>query len=76
MPDFEQALRRETVDASADTPGANVLSEVRRKTEHGQATVAFSHSASGPSDASRAAAPPAVPEGRRASVQTYFTRKQ
>jgi hypothetical protein len=76
MPGFEQALRRETVEASADTAGANVLSEVRRKTEHGQATVAFTHSGSGPSDRSRASAPPAVPEGRRASVQTYFTRKQ
>jgi hypothetical protein len=76
MPGLEQALRRETVEASADTAGANVLSEVRRKTEHGQATVGFTHSEAGPSDRTRAAAPPAVPEGRRAIVQTYFTRKQ
>jgi hypothetical protein len=76
MAAIEQALRRETVEASTDTPGANVISEVRRKTERGQATVGFSHAAPGLSDRSLAEAPPPVPEGRRAAVQTYFTRKQ
>jgi hypothetical protein len=75
-PELEQALRRETIEASDDTAGDNVLSETRRKTEHGQATVAFTHSAPGSSARSRAAAPPPVPEGRRAAVQNYFTRKQ
>ena len=76
MAGVQQALRKETVEASEDTTGENVLSETRRKTEHGQATVPFSHSASGTSDRSKASAPPAVPEDRRSAVQNYFTRKK
>lgn len=76
MPAIEQALRRETIEASEDTTGENVLSETRRKTEHGQATVPFARGAAGVSDRSRATAPPAVPEGRRAAVQAYFARKK
>ena len=49
---------------------------VRRKTEEGQATAAFTNSAAGKSDRSRASAPPDVPESRRIDVQRYFTRKQ
>jgi hypothetical protein len=74
--DLNEALRRETIEASADTTGDNVLSETRRKTEHGQATVGFTHSASGTSDRSRATAPPPVPEDLRGTVQSYFNRKQ
>lgn len=73
---IEQALRQETVEASVDNAGQNVLTETRRKTEHGRATVTFTGSASGTSDRARASAPPAVPEARRAGVQTYFIRKQ
>ena len=76
MAGIAQALRRETVEASADTAGENVLSETRRKTERGQATVGFTQGAAGPSDRSRASAPPPVPEDRRGTVQTYFSRKQ
>jgi len=48
----------------------------RRKTEHGSAATAFTGGTAARSDGSRAVAPPAVPETRRAGVQTYFTRKQ
>ena len=72
---IEAALKQETVEASQDTPGANVESEIRRKTEHGSATVTFTGSASGQFDRSRAGAPPPVPEARRTGVQSYFVRK-
>jgi hypothetical protein len=74
--ELEQALRRETVEASKDVAGENVTTEVRRKTEQGQASTAFTHGASGTFDRSHAAAPPIVPETRRAQVQSYFIRKQ
>jgi hypothetical protein len=75
MPDIERALRSETVEASTDNSGQNVLTEVRRKTEYGQATTSFTQGAAGAFDRSRAVAPPPVPEGRRSAVQTYFIRK-
>lgn len=76
MTDIHQALRQETVEASADSPGDNVLADVRRKTEQGRATVTFSRDAAGTFDTSRATAPPPVPEARRAGVGAYFIRKQ
>jgi hypothetical protein len=76
MADLEAALRRETIEASADNGGQNVQTEARRKTEHGEATVTYAHSAPGTFDRGRAVAPPPVPENRRAAVQTYFIRPQ
>ena len=76
MADLEAALRRETIEASADNTGDNVQTEAHRKTEHGQATVTYAHSAAGTFDRGRAVAPPPVPESRRAAVQTYFIRPQ
>lgn len=73
---IEAALRQETIEASADTKGPNVEAQVRRKTEQGQATATFTHGTAGPSDRSRAAAPPPVPEERRSDIQRYFIRKQ
>jgi hypothetical protein len=73
---IEAVLRQETIEANADTKGPNVEAQVRRKTEEGQATATFTHAAAGPSDRSRAAAPPPVPEGRRSELQRYFIRKQ
>jgi hypothetical protein len=72
---IEAALKQEMVEASQDTTGSNVETEVRHKTEHGNATVAFTGGAAGTFDRARAAAPPAVPESRRPGVQTYFVRK-
>ena len=76
MAALASALRQELVEASRDTAGTNVEAEIRRKTEQGRASVTFTHSASGESDTSRAAATPAVPEARRTGVQRYFIRKQ
>jgi hypothetical protein len=77
MADIERALRHETVEASADSAGDNVITTgLRKKTEHGNATVTFTHGAAAASDRSRAAAPPRMPEARRTGVQTYFQRKQ
>jgi hypothetical protein len=75
MPDLALVLRRETVEANADNPGENVLTDTRRKTEHGLATVTYTQGAPGAFDRGRATAPPPVPEGRRSAVQTYFIRK-
>ena len=73
--EIEQALRQEIVEADTDNAGANVETEVRRKTEQGHATVTFTQGAAGRGDRSRAAALPPVPEARRADVQRYFVRK-
>ena len=75
MPGLADALRHETIEASTDTAGQNVLSETRRQTERGQATVPFTQAAPGTSDRSLAGAPPPVPEERRATVQSYFSRQ-
>ena len=63
------------IEANKDHDGANVDSEVRRKTEQGQASVTFTRGSSVKSDKSRAEAPAPVPEARRTNVQRYFTRK-
>ena len=70
------AFTHEMVEASQDSAGENVESELRRKTEQGTSQVAFTGSAAAAFDTSRASAPPAVPEARRSGVQTYFIRKQ
>jgi hypothetical protein len=76
MPEIEKALRHEVIEANEDDVSGDVHSEERRKTDHGTAATAYTRSAAGRSDASRVAAPPPLPESRRAGVQTYFTRKQ
>jgi hypothetical protein len=75
MPEITKALRHEVIEAHEDDVTGDVHSEDRRKTERGSAATAYARSAVGHSDGSRAAAPPPVPETRRAGVQTYFTRK-
>ncbi|MGH9310301.1 MAG: hypothetical protein ACRD1U_13060 [Vicinamibacterales bacterium] len=72
---IEAALKQEIVEASQDNPGAQVETDIRRKTEHGDATVAFTNSAAASFDKARTSAPPPVPEARRPGVQTYFVRK-
>ena len=76
FPDIAQALRRETVEANSDTAGENVTTETRRKTEQGRADARYTHAAAASFDRARGAAPPPVPEPRRAQVQSYFIRKQ
>jgi hypothetical protein len=74
--DLGAALRKETIEASVDLKGENVLTEERRKTEHADAATAYSHAAAQPAERGRSTAPPPVPESRRAAVKSYFIRKQ
>ena len=76
MPGLMAALKKETIEAYKDDTGENTNMDVRRKTERGTATVAYSSTPPAAFEKGRATAPPAVPENRRAAVQTYFIRKQ
>ena len=76
LADLGAALRKETVEAKTDNPGENVFTGVKRKTEHGDATVAYSHVQPGTAERGHSTAPPAVPDSRKAAVRGYFTRKQ
>jgi hypothetical protein len=76
MADLGAALRKETIEAQTDNPGENVETELRRNTERGDATVAYTKVAPRAFERGRSSAPPAVPEGRRAAVHSYFIRKQ
>jgi hypothetical protein len=76
MPDVGAALRKETVEAYQDDAGEKATMDIRRKTERGTATVAYVSISPAAFEKGRATAPPAVPENRRAAVQTYFIRKQ
>jgi hypothetical protein len=74
--DLGAALRKETVEASADNAGENVDTAERRKTEQSSAATAFSRTAVQPAERGSSTAPPPVPESRRAAVKSYFIRKQ
>jgi hypothetical protein len=76
MADLGAALRKETIEASADLAGENVHTEQRRQTEHADAGAAFTHAAGQPAERGNSTAPPPVPESRRAAVKSYFIRKQ
>jgi hypothetical protein len=76
MADLGAALRRETIEAKEDAAGDNVDTEVRRQTDRGDATVAYANTAPRAFERGRSTAPPAVPEGRRATMRSYFTRKR
>jgi hypothetical protein len=76
MADVAPALRREIVEASANSEGSDALTDRRRKSERGQATVSFTRSATPAFEQGPAAVPPPVPEARRAAIQSYFVRKQ
>jgi hypothetical protein len=75
MPDLMSALKKETIEAYKDDAGEKTDMDTRRKTERGTATVAYSSTPPAAFEKGRATAPPAVPENRRAAVQTYFIRK-
>lgn len=70
------ALRKETIEADSDTEGANVLAEMRRKSEQSRSTLSFSRVAPlAAYDKSHATAPPPPPDALRALVRQYFIRK-
>jgi hypothetical protein len=72
-----QALRKEMIEANADTTGENVTKDdIRRKTEQGQSAMGLTRVAAPTSyDPSRAAAPPIIPEARQPLLQRYFIRR-
>ena len=76
MPDLGAALRKETVEAYKEDMGEKPKQDIRRKTGRGTATVAYVATSPAAFEKGRAVAPPAVPENRRAAVQSYFIRKQ
>ncbi|MDP9323443.1 MAG: hypothetical protein M3P13_07385 [Acidobacteriota bacterium] len=76
MAGISKALRHEIIEANEDDVSGDVHTAERRQTERGKAAATFTGSASGTFDATRASAPPPVPETRRAGIQTYFSRKQ
>jgi hypothetical protein len=74
--DLSGALRKTAVEAAADSEGANVLAEMRRKSEQSRSTLAFSHVAPlAAYDPSRATPPPPPPDALRPLVQQYFIRR-
>ena len=76
MAEISKALRHEIIEANEDDVTGDVHTDARRKTDRGKATATFTGSGAGAFDATRASAPPPVPETRRAGIQTYFSRKQ
>jgi len=76
MPDIAKALRQETIEANEDDVTGDVHTEERRKTERGTAATQFTRGSAAAFENGRAAVPPAIPESRRAGMQTYFARKQ
>jgi hypothetical protein len=76
MADIARALRREIVEANENSEGSDALTDLRRKSERGHATVTFTGSGTRTFDSARVSGPPAVPEARRAAIQSYFVRKQ
>jgi hypothetical protein len=72
-----QALRKEILEASADTQGKNINKEdLRRKTEQGTSTLGFTR-AQVPAtfERGRSDAPQPVPEARRDLLLKYFIRR-
>jgi hypothetical protein len=76
MPEIANALRHETIEANEDDVTGGVHTDTRRKTEHGTVTAVFTRASAAAFENGRATVPPAIPESRRAGMQTYFARKQ
>lgn len=72
-----QALRKEILEATSDTQGANVNKEdLRRKTEQGTSSLGFTRvQVPAGFERGRADAPQPVPEARRDLLLKYFIRR-
>ena len=68
------ALKLELVESARDAAGANTESDLRRRTDQGDASAAFTRSRVGAAVKARAASRPLLPESRRTDVQQYFRR--
>ena len=75
-PEKVRALRRETVEANQNSEGSEALTDLRRKSERGQAAVTFTGRGARTFDQAPVSGPPVVPEARRAAIQSYFVRRQ
>lgn len=74
--DLTGTLRKETVEADADSAGANVLAEMRKKSEQSHSTLGFSRVAPlAVYDKSHAAPPPPPADAIRPLLKHYFIRK-
>ena len=74
--DLKGNLRKETIEADADSQGANVLNEMRKKSEKSNSVLGFSRVAPlAAYDKSHAAPPPPPSDAVRALLKNYFIRK-
>jgi hypothetical protein len=76
MPEIANALRHETIEANEDDVTGGAHTDARRNTDHGTAATLFTRGSAAAFENGRATVPPAIPETRRAGMQTYFARKQ
>jgi len=69
-------MRKETIEADTDSAGANVLTEMRKKSEQSHSALGFSRVAPLQAyDKSHATAPPRPADGLRPLLKQYFIRK-
>lgn len=74
--DLKGNLRKEEIDADSDSEGANVLNEMRKKSEKSNSALGFSRVAPlAAYDKSRAVPPPPPSDAVRALLKNYFIRK-
>jgi len=74
--DLKGALRKETIEADADTQGTNVLAELRKKSEQQHSALGFSRVAPlAAYDKSHAVPPPPPSDAVRPLLKQYFIRK-
>lgn len=74
--DLKGNLRKETIEADSDSQGANVLNEMRKKSEQSNSVLGFSRVAPLASyDKSHAAPPPPPTDTVRPLLKKYFIRK-
>jgi hypothetical protein len=76
MVDIGAALRRETLESGAGQSEGDPVTDLRHKTDRGQASVGFSRGAAAATERGRTNAVPVIPEARRPAARAYFQRKR